>query len=126
MKLVRENLEFERGRNPKSAMGIGGVNPFREFKKDFKQLWEDTLEYFNNMIGKTITAEMEKYWMDEKHIQQTEFGEFTIKVESIYNQSIEIMNEHEQNIRPAIYFKPTDDEVNRYIYTGESNINIEG
>lgn len=126
MKLVRENLEFEKGRNPKTAMGIGGVDPLNEFKKDFKDLWENTLDYFSNMIGKTITAEMEKYWMDEKHMQQYESGEFTIEVESIYNQSIEIMNEHPQNIKPTIYFKPANDEVNRYIYTGESKINIEG
>lgn len=124
--IVRENLEFERGRDPKRSLGLGGVDPFGNFKKEFRELWHETLAEFDSMVGKTITAEMEKYWMDERHHPQYDYGEYTIKVERIYNSNIEITNENEQNIRPMIIFVPEGDDINRYKYKGDSKINIEG
>jgi len=121
-----KTIDFERGKNPKQIMGIGGIDPFNQFKVDFKELWDNTISSFDSLVGKTITAEMERYWMDERSHPQQETGEYTIQVESIFNKGIEIYNEHPQNIRPMIIFKSVGDSKNKYKYTGESKISVQG
>jgi hypothetical protein len=93
---VNEEVNFERSQNPKTALDIGGIDLFKNLEKILDELdyeigqskfsageeWAEFLE--NNLIGKTITADMKKLpGIDTKTGKSTskyESGKFTIKV----------------------------------------------
>jgi hypothetical protein len=70
-----KSVNFERGVDPKEAMGIGGVDFTKEFLLLFKK-WKDDVE--KALTGKNISAVLRRLQSDGR------FGEFekgTIKVQ---------------------------------------------
>ena len=81
-KKVYENIEFERGRDPKATLGVGGIN----FQKMFDELldeWMDTVK--GSIVGKTISGEFTKYLGVVRYQMQKESGPMTVKVVSAEN-----------------------------------------
>jgi hypothetical protein len=78
---VKENLDFERGVDPKASMGIGGINFNKNFN-DFVEEWAIAIK--KAVEGKTITAYMTKYWTTEDgRSQEGRKQNQTIKVKEI-------------------------------------------
>ena len=117
-----ENINFER-KGPKASMALGGVDFLNSFAESFIDLWEDTLIKVESLVGKTITGEFEKYWVESGGRSFNEEGNYTFKVTKIYASNIKIMEPSENNIRPQIIFS-TEGEYPRYIWT-EGKIYIE-
>jgi hypothetical protein len=98
-KTVNEDVNFERGRNPKESMGIGGLELSEEFEERMDQLKmkvdgikatedEDWINYLEEtFIGKKITAEMTTMpFMNLKSKEMSgkrETGKFSIEVQDI-------------------------------------------
>ena len=98
-KTINEVQNFERGQNPKRALGIGGFDlsadyniRMEDFKKeveesakDYKDTWVEFLR--KNLIGKTITAKLTSMPGINKETGKTtgkrETGEFTIILKDI-------------------------------------------
>jgi len=97
---INEIQNFERGKNPKSAMGVGGINLYDVYDERIEELemniqgarvsadndWIDYLE--KTFRGKKITAVMMKmatFNSDKKNMswKDAKRGEFTIVVQDI-------------------------------------------
>jgi len=78
-KFVYESLDFERGLDPKKAMGIGGFTLgklYSKFAKEAELKYEDFLR--KNFIGKTVSGRMDSW--EGRH---GEWKEWTIRVSDI-------------------------------------------
>ena len=93
---VNEAQEFERGKNPKQALGVGGLDLFKDIERRLDELdyeigttkfgmseeWAEDLQKM--LVGKTITADMKKLpkfdTKTKKQVGKWGQGEFTIKV----------------------------------------------
>lgn len=98
-KMVKEGINFERGKNPKATMDIGGIDLAEKFKDRLNDLEmeiggvkvtadEEWYEYVKEtLVGKRITAEMVRMQtMDIKtgKMQGTQKrGDFTIEVQDV-------------------------------------------
>lgn len=100
-KTVNEAQNFERGKNPKAALGIGGINLYDLYEERMSDLereismskinadteWEEYLR--ENFVGKKITAHMTRMVTFNIKTKQksldseTKYGEFTIVVQDI-------------------------------------------
>jgi len=98
-KAVNEIQNFEKGQNPKKAMGIGGLDLSQDYQRridDYMQAidgitlshtdeWKEFLK--DTLVGKTITAELKKMPSMNAKTGKTsgshERGEFTIKVKDV-------------------------------------------
>jgi len=99
-KTVNEDNNFERGRNPKAAIGIGGINLFDIYAEKMEELereismskinsdteWEEYLR--NTFVGKKVTANMTRMVTFDlksanKSLDGQKSGEFTIEVQDI-------------------------------------------
>lgn len=95
---VNEVQNFERGQDPKKALGIGGLDlqsKFEEFIEDLEmnismskltqdEAWEDFLQ--KNLVGKTITADLDPLMTIKKSgksIPKKPRGEYTIKIKDV-------------------------------------------
>ena len=94
-----EKVNFERGRNPKAGLGIGGIHLDKKFLDRLNDLEmelggvkvnadEEWHEYLKDLlVGKRITAEMTKLHtmnMKTKKMQgESKTGEFSIEVQDI-------------------------------------------
>lgn len=96
---VNEDVNFERGQNPKESMGIGGLDLAEEFDERLDGLKmqiggikvtedEEWYEYLKKtLVGKNITAELTL--MPTMHVKtkkmsgKRETGKFSIKVKDI-------------------------------------------
>lgn len=94
---VNEDQHFERGRNPKTSMGIGGINLLDELSSRIDELeyeigmsvrsadeeWKEWLS--KTLVGKTITAKMTHHpavnTKSGESIKSKGSWEFTIKVQ---------------------------------------------
>ena len=117
-KSVNESQNFERGKNPKTALGLGGIVIEKELGTRIDELeyemamaakatGEEYVEWLRKtFVGKTITAEMQHHSPmnpDTKKIQKSKgSGEFTIKVKDILpSDSIEEMMNKENFTAPV-------------------------
>ena len=95
---VNEDVNFERGRNPKKSMDIGGLDLATDYQRrvdEYRQSVEGTTlshtdewkEFLRDtLVGKNITAEMKKLpTISKSGKTQTPFerGEFTIEVKDV-------------------------------------------
>ena len=114
---VNEEVNFERGQDPKESMGIGGINLADEYDEKMYELkysldatkekydieWE---EYVGEVLrGKTITAEMTKMpTMDKSGAMsgKHERGKFTVKV-----QDVKPSDEFSKNIGSNVHIMPS-------------------
>jgi len=98
-KTVNEDQHFERGKNPKTALGLGGVTLEKELGAKMDELeyeiamsikavddeWKEWLR--KTFTGKTITARMSHHPSINKKTNQTNPGkgtkDFTIKVQDV-------------------------------------------
>jgi hypothetical protein len=99
-KTVNEDNNFERGRNPKAAIGIGGINLFEIYQEKMDDLnneiamtkfhaneeWSEFLT--KTFVGKKITAHMTRMVTfniktKERSLDGQKSGEFTIEVQDI-------------------------------------------
>ena len=62
-KTINELQDFERGVDPRAAMGIGGIN-FNERFNNFSEEWKTSIE--KAVLGKSITARMKEFGMDNR------------------------------------------------------------
>ena len=62
---VNEEINFERGLDPKAAMGIGDRMPFEDFIEEVAILLEDDYdkEYVDTMFMDSVLAPMERDFM---------------------------------------------------------------
>ena len=110
-KTINEVQNFERGKNPRSSLGIGGVQFGVEkykMKEKLKKDWADFVK--KTLMGKTITGTFNKLKGD---IIERNWGEYTVKVKVISNLDIDDMG------------IVVSDENNRYIIPGDGKIFIE-
>jgi len=97
---VNEDQNFERGKNPKAALGVGGINLYDLYQNKMKDLegeislakintdaeWEEYLR--KNFVGKRITAVMTRMVTfniktKERSLDAQKHGEFTIEIQDI-------------------------------------------
>jgi len=66
-KTINEELDFERGVDPRASMEIGGIN----FNKKFNELVDEWIASMEKaLVGKTITAVMTKFWTERGGISK--------------------------------------------------------
>lgn len=114
---IKESVNFERGKNPKSALGVGGIVLSNELEEKVDELkyeiamqvkgvsdeWAEWLR--ETFVGKTITAQMKHHpsvnMETKKSSPSKGSGEFTIKVQDIVpGDSIEDIFNKETYVRP--------------------------
>ena len=112
MELVRENLDFERGQDPKAAMDLGGIN----FEDQFRKFYDEWTKSIESLIGKTITADVTRHWMDENHMSKYEEGTQTLKIVRINSPSSNSSMGSGLPIQWKIYFNSeTGDRYSMYL-----------
>lgn len=90
-KTVNEVQNFERGNNPRSAMGIGGVQFGVEkfkMKQKLKNDWADFVR--KTLIGKTISGTFNKWSINpDTKMPDAKWGEYTVKVKEVSNLDLD-------------------------------------
>ena len=142
---IKESVNFERGKNPKSALGVGGVVLVNELEEKVEELeyqiamevkgvsdeWAEWLR--DTFVGKTITAQMHHHpamnMETKKNSPSKGSGEFTIEVQDIVpGDSIEDMFDKEKYARPiteqTVMVVDTDNNI--YSIKVKDKIYIEG
>ena len=72
-------VNFERGKDPKSSIGLGGIN----YEEKFQKLYNEWAESMNKWKGKTITANMTKHWSEPGGKFFDNEGIYTIEVSKV-------------------------------------------
>lgn len=80
-------LNFERGQNPKAAMDIGGINLGKDFEIVFKKFIDEWVKKLEQLKGKTITTEMRLFVLDTNN-QLSGWKQETIKIKEILEPQI--------------------------------------
>lgn len=80
-KNVNEDINFERGQNPKATMELGGVN----YQGEFDKLFDVWMKELKKLKGKTITGDINKHWMDSNYSMQDDLRKRSVKVNEIDN-----------------------------------------
>jgi hypothetical protein len=101
--------KFERGLNPKEAMGIGGVNFGEEFQKEFNEIAKVLLERLKKLKGKTITAEARQYYKLNNNMI-TDWQKHTIHIKKIADPSIKMGSKSDIDNYLIINWWVMDDE----------------
>lgn len=127
-KSVNETQNFERGKDPKKTLGIGGINLFDRYEEDLNDLkmslsmtklttneeWEDFL--VKTLVGKTITANMNKLATVSKEgttASKAEKGEFTITIKDV-NPSEDFSDALDRNFSVLPIIILADEQNNMY------------
>ena len=61
VKLVREHIDFERGQDPKEAMGIGIIKRIEKEMRDHKKNLEITKENYHKILQWVVSKGLDEY-----------------------------------------------------------------
>jgi len=103
-KLVDEGIGFERGTNPKKAMGIGGTVPVELYAEVTKGAFEKWKDFLEGLKGKKITGKFYPSFKKSAWVGDTDrrYSEITVKdVELNFSPDIKIRG-NEKDPDPAL------------------------
>ena len=84
-KFVNEALSFERHRNPKQALGLGGIDLYQELQDMIERQKLEWNEYLNKLLlGKTITVNAIRMINSDIGTKDEGSGNFTFNVKKIF------------------------------------------
>jgi hypothetical protein len=128
-KTVNEDNNFERGKNPKAAIGIGGINLSEIYQEKMDDLFneiamtkfhanEEWSEFLTKtFVGKKITAHMTRMVTfnlktKERSLDGQKSGEFTIEVQDIKpSEDFSDFIGRNVNIAPQVIVADTDNKM---------------
>ena len=117
---INESLKFEKTRNPRKTLDIGGVilsHEFEKFKEKFNKEWQEYLEKL--FLGKTIEGKFRKFEMqDTGFTKPVGWGNWIVKVKKIMEVNIKddegFMRCYDEN--DNIYLIPFEKDHEEKIY----------